>query len=252
MSKTEYFVFHREWYELKKELSTKAWAELEDYMLKLRFDGIDTDPKSIKNKTVRLQWIMIRKKIYDSINNMERQKKHRNKNVTDNNTSDEVNTPQPEISLQIEPNDEFKVDIPTEEKNKKEENNISNTEEDMGNLTNIVIVDGKAMIKEPAIETRSYSKAQIEDIKQKLIDKNIPKQEPVTITLEKPEISFQDFVNEHKYQINDIIKDFADGTRLRRTQGQERLKSILSSKAGRYYEKQILALIENNVLKLTA
>lgn len=83
MNKTEYFVFHKEWYELRKELSAKAWVELEDYMLKLRFDGIDTDPKSIKNKTIRLQWIMIRKKIYDSINNMKRQKKHRSQNNPD-------------------------------------------------------------------------------------------------------------------------------------------------------------------------
>lgn len=103
MNKTEYFVFHKEWYELKKELSTKAWIELEDYMLKLRFDGIDTDPKSIKNKTVRLQWIMIRKKIYDSINNMNRQKKHRSQNTTDNKPSNKQNIP-------IEPNDNFKVE----------------------------------------------------------------------------------------------------------------------------------------------
>ena len=103
MNKTEYFVFHREWYELKKELSAKAWVELEDYMLRLRFDGIDTDPKDIKNKTVRLQWITIRKKIYDSINNMKRQEKHRNKNTTDNNTSNETSKP-------IEPNNDFKVE----------------------------------------------------------------------------------------------------------------------------------------------
>ena len=103
MNKTEYFVFHREWYELKKELSAKAWVELEDYMLRLRFDGIDTDPKDIKNKIVRLQWITIRKKIYDSINNMNRQKKHRNQNTTDNNTSNETSKP-------IEPNNDFKVE----------------------------------------------------------------------------------------------------------------------------------------------
>lgn len=99
MSKTEYFVFHKEWYELKKELSAKAWIELEDYMLKLRFDGIDTDPKSIKNKTVRLQWIMIRKKIYDSINNMNRQRKHRDQIANENNSSNV-----------IEPNDDFDVE----------------------------------------------------------------------------------------------------------------------------------------------
>lgn len=157
MNKTEYFVFHKEWYELKKELSAKAWIELEDYMLQLRFDGIDTDPKSIKNKTVRLQWIMIRKKIYDSINNMNRQKKHRNQSTTDNNPPIEQNIP-------IEPNDDFKVEennIPCNVEQQEEQINNSNNpkpEEDMGNPTNIIVSNGKAVIvNEPAVEYRGLS-----------------------------------------------------------------------------------------------
>lgn len=157
MNKTEYFVFHKEWYELKKELSAKAWIELEDYMLKLRFDGIDTDPKSIKNKTVRLQWIMIRKKIYDSINNMKRQKKHRNQNTIDNPSNGE--------NIPIEPNDDFNVEpvekIPCNVEPQEEQINNNNNpkpEEDMGNPTNIIVSNGKAVIvNEPAVEYRTNS-----------------------------------------------------------------------------------------------
>jgi hypothetical protein len=151
MSKTEYFVFHKEWYELKKELSAKAWIELEDYMLQLRFDGIDTDPKSIKNKTVRLQWIMIRKKIYDSINNMNRQKKHRYQIANENNPSNV-----------IEPNDDFKVEennIPCNVEPQEEQINNNNNpkpEENMENPTNIIGSNGKAVVvNEPAVEYRN-------------------------------------------------------------------------------------------------
>lgn len=75
--KKGYFVFHKEFYEIRKELGIKAWYELETYMLQLRFDGIDTDPQTIKNKSIKREWIMIRKKILDSIDNMNRQNKHR-------------------------------------------------------------------------------------------------------------------------------------------------------------------------------
>ena len=166
MSKTEYFVFHKEWYELKKELSAKAWIELEDYMLQLRFDGIDTDPKSIKNKTVRLQWIMIRKKIYDSINNMNRQKKHRDQIANENNPSNV-----------IEPNDDFKVEennIPCNVEQQEEHINNSNNpkpEEDMGNPTNIIIKDGKTLVvNEPAVEYRNNSTPTLSDRIQHLIN----------------------------------------------------------------------------------
>ena len=71
----EYFVFHKEWYELRKNMSKNAWYELEDLMMQLRWEGIDTDPKDVKNKTVRNAWISIRSKINDSIDNLKRKKK---------------------------------------------------------------------------------------------------------------------------------------------------------------------------------
>lgn len=75
----EYFVFREEWYELRKSLSKNAWYELETLMLQLRWDGVDTDPKTIKNKTVRTLWVSVRQRILDSMENCERKKKQRAK-----------------------------------------------------------------------------------------------------------------------------------------------------------------------------
>ena len=75
----EYFVFREEWYELRKSLSKNAWYELETLMLQLRFDGVDTDPKIIKSKTVRTLWVSVRQRILDSMENCERKKKQRAK-----------------------------------------------------------------------------------------------------------------------------------------------------------------------------
>ena len=167
MNKTEYFVFHKEWYELKKELSAKAWIELEDYMLQLRFDGIDTDPKSIKNKTVRLQWIMIRKKIYDSINNMKRQKKYRNQIANENNPSNVI---EPNDDFNIEPVENISCNVEPQEEHINNNNNPK-PEEDMGNLTNIIIKEGKALvINEPAVEYRNNSTPTLSDRIQETIN----------------------------------------------------------------------------------
>ena len=75
----EYFVFREEWYELRKSLSKNAWYELETLMLQLRWDGVDTDPKTIKNKTVRTLWVSVRQRILDSMENCERKKRQRAK-----------------------------------------------------------------------------------------------------------------------------------------------------------------------------
>lgn len=74
--KKGYFVFHKEFYDIRKEIGMKAWYELETYMLQFRFEGIDTNPQTIKNKSIKREWILIRKKILDSIDNMNRKNRH--------------------------------------------------------------------------------------------------------------------------------------------------------------------------------
>lgn len=91
---SEYLVFHREWYELRKDMSAKVWYELETYILQLRFDGIDTDPQTIKNKNVKRNWILIRKKILDSIEKLKRKNKAKTKDLSiSNDTNDKSITP---------------------------------------------------------------------------------------------------------------------------------------------------------------
>ena len=94
---TEYFVFNREWYELKKTVSKKVWDELFDLMLQLRFDGVDTDPQTIKSKTVRSYWVMIRVRILSSMDRCERKKEERKRKMETNS----------EFQQDMQPNTEF-------------------------------------------------------------------------------------------------------------------------------------------------
>ena len=111
---TEYFVFHKEWNELRKNLSKNAWYELETLMLQLRWEGIDTDPLTITNKVVRSNWINIRARILNSMKNLKNKKNSKSKKEI------------VEINDDITPNEEF-------------DNTIEQPQiiEDMGNYTGI-------------------------------------------------------------------------------------------------------------------
>lgn len=99
---SEYFVFHREWNDLRKEVSKNVWYELETLMLQLRFEGIDTVPSTIKNKNVRQYWVLIRTKVLSSMENLKRQQKFRSKDKQDiQSNTDFNNTPK------INPNKAF-------------------------------------------------------------------------------------------------------------------------------------------------
>jgi hypothetical protein len=99
---TEYFVFHKEWNELRKTLSKNAWYELETLMLQLRWDGIDTDPLTIKNQIVRSNWINVRARILNSMKNLNAKKGKK--------VEQEIKVT-PTKNTDITPNEEF--DIPT-------------------------------------------------------------------------------------------------------------------------------------------
>lgn len=58
-----YLAFMPDWREYKDLLTCEEWCELEDYIFKLRFDNIDTDPLTIKNKQIQVYWKIIRKGI---------------------------------------------------------------------------------------------------------------------------------------------------------------------------------------------
>ena len=106
---TEYFVFNREWYELKKTVSKKVWDELFDLMLQLRFDGVDTDPQTIKSKTVRSYWVMIRVRILNSMERCERKKEERKRKMETNSESQQDMQPNTEFYSEPENNPNMTV-----------------------------------------------------------------------------------------------------------------------------------------------
>lgn len=141
-------------------------------------------------------------------------------------------------------------------KSQKEQINNSNNpkpEEDMGNPTNIIVSNGKAVIvNEPAVEYRGYSKEYIEEIKRKLIEKNTPNLVNAVIpTNDAPVVSnipsFQDFITKTAFTINDIIQDYNDGSGIRKMQGDERLRELLNTKYGIFYKEELTEYINNHV-----
>lgn len=101
---TEYFVFHKEWNELRKTLSKNAWYELETLMLQLRWEGIDTDPLTIKNQIVRSNWINVRARILNSMKNLKAKK---------GNKIEQEIKPAPTKNTDITPNNEFDTTVTT-------------------------------------------------------------------------------------------------------------------------------------------
>lgn len=58
-----YLAFMPDWRVYRSLLSMEEWYELENYIFQLRFDGVDTDPSTIKNVQIKAFWGIIRKGI---------------------------------------------------------------------------------------------------------------------------------------------------------------------------------------------
>ena len=136
---TDYFVFNREWYELKKTISKKVWAELLDLMLQLRFDGVDTDPQTIKNKTVRSYWVMIRVRILNSMDRCERKKEERKRKMETNSKSQQdipsntepENNPNKTVITAEYPNPQPKTESPSGGQESGKNEVLSKQQQDM-------------------------------------------------------------------------------------------------------------------------
>lgn len=75
-----YLAFMPDWREYKDLLTCEEWCELEDYIFKLRFDNIDTDPSTIKNKHIQVYWKIIRKGVQRALAQF-RYRKNKTKNT---------------------------------------------------------------------------------------------------------------------------------------------------------------------------
>lgn len=62
----KYLTFYENWRKNKKWCTPEEWYELEDIILQLRFDGIDTDPDTIENEKIAMIWNNIRPSILKS------------------------------------------------------------------------------------------------------------------------------------------------------------------------------------------
>lgn len=76
--------FYENWVELKKMCSPEEWYELEDIILQLRFEGVDTDPKTISNLKIKMAWNLIRPSILKSNRNSRYQEKKSNTELQPN------------------------------------------------------------------------------------------------------------------------------------------------------------------------
>lgn len=110
MSKAKYLAFYENWRMNKKWCTPEEWYELEDLILQLRFDGIDTKVENIKNPKLQMIWNNIRPSLLKS---------NRDKKYNDNKKS----------ALQEVTSTEF--DLP-----KIEDYNNGNIQENCQNLEN--------------------------------------------------------------------------------------------------------------------
>lgn len=90
--KARYMTFYENWVELKKMCSPEEWYELEDIIFQLRFEGIDTDPKTINNIKIKAAWIVIRPSILKSNRNT-RYQDNKGKKNTDITPNEDFDTP---------------------------------------------------------------------------------------------------------------------------------------------------------------
>lgn len=66
MSKAKYLAFYENWRLNKKWCTPEEWYELEDLILQLRFDGIDTKVEDIKNPKLQMIWNNIKPSLLKS------------------------------------------------------------------------------------------------------------------------------------------------------------------------------------------
>lgn len=111
--KTRYMTFYENWIDVMEMCTPEEWYELCKIITNLRFNGIDTDAKTISNMKIKMAWTVIRPSILKS---------NRNSRYQDNKEKKQTTEPQQQV-----------VTIPTEVK--EDLNNTNETEEtkeDMG------------------------------------------------------------------------------------------------------------------------
>ena len=93
-NEVKYMTFYENWVELMEECTPEEWYELCKIITNLRFKGIDTDTKTIKNLKIRMAWTLIRPSIKKSNRNTRynnKSKAEKTTNLTASNTPSDIN-----------------------------------------------------------------------------------------------------------------------------------------------------------------
>ena len=92
-NEVKYMTFYENWVELMEECTPEEWYELCKIITNLRFKGIDTDTKTIKNLKIRMAWTLIRPSIKKSNRNTRynnKSKAEKTTNLTASNTPNDI------------------------------------------------------------------------------------------------------------------------------------------------------------------
>ena len=235
--------------------------------------GNGVDVKEIEDKDLRMIWRTLQHSVIKSTKNAKQYEKQQNKKsalqdtvgtefdvtpVTNNIPSNEEIENEPILAPQItQDNNQYQEEVESGlnslkmgnneiiEDNTYIEQNIDNNNkekdiEDMGNL--LVFDETTGQYKYPS-KTKEH-------IKEKVLKKNLPTVQVAATTQvpDEPTIpSFQEFLKETAFTLNDIIEDYRAGGMRATVQAPDRLNGLLNTKLGRFYKEEIEEYIKARV-----
>lgn len=248
-------------------LTAEQFAELVKMIYAVRWgDGVDE--KEIKDKLLLGIWKTLKHTIKKSARNARHYEKKKVQQETQNKGTGSTQIVQDDNLYyqegesasecpRISENNTIEVDFSTGEikteqqetlliqNNMEDTNNSIDTEDknniqtfintNMGNPTNIYFKNGK------------YTEEQKEVIKQKVIEKNTPKQQE-----EKVAKTFEEFVSDNIYILRGVITDLASGIGIKRKQALQKIEDMEKTYYGNLYKNQMYQLINNMLSKQSA
>lgn len=135
-NEVKYMTFYENWVELMEECTPEEWYELCKIITNLRFKGIDTDTKTIKNLKIRMAWTLIRPSIKKSNRNTRynnKSKAEKTTNLTASNTPNDISSQATKDngseSLKMTNTNEFAIPTPEIDEPVVDEGEIDDTGE---------------------------------------------------------------------------------------------------------------------------
>lgn len=219
-------------------LTAEQFAELIKMIYAVRWgDGVDE--KEIKDKLLLGIWKTLKHTIKKSARNARHYEKKKVQQEAQNKGTGSTQIVQDDNLYyqegesasecpRISENNTIEVDFSTGEiKTEQETLLIQNNMEDTNN----------------SIDTEE----QKEVIKQKVIEKNTPKQQE-----EKVEKTFEEFVSDNIYILRGVVTDLASGIGVKRKQALQKIEDMEKTYYGNLYKNQMYQLINNMLSKQSA